>query len=57
MQVGANSQLNFVFFIPCVCSIASLIFIFSVIRTRDYRDYINILKSQRVWIVDVRLYQ
>ena len=55
MQVGANSQLNFVFFIPCVCSIASLIFIFSIIRTRDYRDYI--LKSQRVWIVDVRLYQ
>ena len=33
----------------------SLIFIFSIIRTLDYPDYL--FKSQRVWIIEVRLYQ
>ena len=33
MQVGVNSQLNFVFFIPYVYIIVSLIFTFSIIRT------------------------
>ena len=44
MQVGADSQLNFVSFIPYVYIIVSLIFIFSIIRTLDYPDYL--LKSQ-----------
>ena len=54
MQVGADSQLNFVSFIPYVYIIVSLIFIFSIIRTLDYPDYL--LKSQQVWIIKVRLY-
>ena len=33
MQVGVNSQLNFVFFIPYVYIIVSLIFTFSIIQT------------------------
>jgi len=40
MQVGANSQLTFVFFIPYVYII---VFIFTIIRTLDYPDYL--LKS------------
>ena len=32
MQVGANSKLNFVFFIPYFYIIVLLIFIFSIIR-------------------------
>ena len=53
MQVGANSQLNFVFFIPYVYIIVLLIFIFSIIQTIYYPDYL--LKSLRVWIIEVRL--
>ena len=41
------------FFIPYFCIIASLIFIFSIIQTLDYPDYL--LKSQRVGIIEVRL--
>ena len=40
MQVRANSQLSFVFFIPYVYII---VFIFSFIWTLDYPDYL--LKS------------
>ena len=45
---------NFVFFIPYVYIIVSLIFIFWIIRTLDYPDYL--LKSLQVWIIEVRLY-
>ena len=48
------SQLNSVFFISFVYITVSLIFIFSIIRTLDYLDYL--LKSQQVWIIEVRLY-
>ena len=51
MQVGVNSQLNFVFFIPYVYIIVSLIFTFSIIRTLNYPDYL--LKSQQVRIIEV----
>ena len=57
MQVAANSQLNFVFFIPYVYIIVSLIFTFSIIRTLNnnyYPDYL--LKCQRVRIIEVQLY-
>ena len=46
MQVGANSQLNLVFFILFVYIFVPLIFMFLIIRTLDYLD--NLLKSQRV---------
>ena len=54
MQVAVNSQLNFVFFIPYVYIIVSLIFTFSIIRTLSYPDYL--LKSQQVRIIEVSLY-
>ena len=46
MQVGANSQLNFVFFILYAYIFVSLIFMFLIILTLEYPEYL--LKSQRV---------
>ena len=50
---GANSQLTFVFFILYFHFIVSLIFIFSIMWTLNYPDYI--LKSQWVQIIEVPL--
>ena len=42
------------FFIPYFCTIPSLIFIFSIIQTLDYPDYL--VESQRVRIIEVPLW-
>ena len=52
--IGIYLQLNSVFFISFVYIALSLMFIFSIIRTLDYPDYL--LKSQGVRVIEARMY-
>ena len=53
-ECGLNAR-KCAIFISFVYIVASLIFIFSIIQTLDYPDYLP--RSRRVRIIEVRLYR